>query len=365
MDKINNKEAMFIIINICINIGILIAGQIIVENCGSSSIINTCIISIIAIIVTCIICALYKKFIGLSILDIADYLGGKLLKSIVGIIFFIYFLFTIIVLLCRLANCLQIVYYPMTNIVYIILLFVIAIGLTCTLKNKSFAKANFIIIPLSLISLILIFAGNVKNFDYQNIFPILGNGIDSTFISGLSNLFAFGGIAYLYFLPQNLKTPNKFFKISVLSIIISSIFLLITVAIIVLMFSPSLVNGELYPIYLAVRYIEFGAFFQRLDALVLLIRIISFLSFLGIIGNLCLEIFKNITEISDSKPIIYPLMLLILGGTIAVENYNILELLQNEIFKILFFAVAIVLGIGILFFANIKINYINNVKRRH
>ena len=354
MEKINSKEATFLIVTICINIGILVAGQVIVEHCGSSSLINTCVVSLLAIIVTCIICFLYKKFIGLSILDIADYLGSNFLKTLVGIIFFLYFLFTMAVLLCRLVDCLQIVYYPMTNTIYTVLLFVMATGLICGLKNNAFSKANFIVLPISLVTLILVFAGNAKNFDYKNVFPLLGNGIESTFISGLSNLFAFGGIAYLYFLPPNLKKPEKFFKISIWSIILSAIFLLIAVAIITLMFNESLVKGQLFPIYLAVRYIEFGTFFQRLDSAFLLIRIISFLSFLGIISNLCLKIFKEITNINDSKPIIYPLMLLIFGFTMLMKSFFKLEFLQNTIFKILFFSVIIGLGLIILILANLK-----------
>jgi hypothetical protein len=151
--------------------------------------------------------------------------------------------------------------------------------------------------------------------------------------------------------------PEKFFKISIWSIILSAIFLLITVAIITLMFNSSLVKGQLFPIYMAVRYIEFGTFFQRLDAVFLLIRIVSFISFLGITSNLCLNIFKEITNINDIRPITYPLMLLIFGLTMLIENAFELELFQNTIFKILFFSVVIVLGLIILILANFKKNF--------
>lgn len=354
MEKLNNKEAVALVLTICVNISILVASQIIIESCSSSSLINTCFISLIAIIFTCIVCALYKKFIGLSILDIADFLGGKVLKAFIGIIFFLYFLFSIVILLSRLVDCLQIVYYPTTNSAYTILLFIIAVGIICNFKNNAFSKANYIILPISLLTLILAFIGNTKNFDYQNIYPVLGNGINSTFLSGITNLFAFGGITYLYFLPSNLKQPNKFFKISVSSIFLSGFFLLISVATVALMFNDNLIPGQLFPIYTAVRYIEFGTFFQRLDSAFLLIRIISSVCFFSIFTNICLLIFKEITQISDSKPIIYPFLLLVLGLTMCLENYLELELFQNQIFKILFFIVSIAIGLIILILANLK-----------
>ena len=89
MEKINNREAIAMIISICINMAILVTSQIIIESCASSSILNTFYISIIAIAITFLICYLYKKFVGLSILDISEFLGGKPLKIIVGILFVI------------------------------------------------------------------------------------------------------------------------------------------------------------------------------------------------------------------------------------------------------------------------------------
>lgn len=354
MEKLNNKESISLVITICINIAILVASQVIVVSCSSASLINATFVSVLAIIFTCIICLLYKKFIGLSILDIADFLGGKFLKFIVGIIFFLYFLFSIVVLLCRLVDCLQIVYYPITNTIFTVLLFIIATGIVCHFKNNAFSKSNLMVLPISLVALLLAFLGNTKNFDYQNIYPLLGNGIDSTFISGMSNMFVFGGIAYLYFLPSKLKRPDKFFSISVISILLSAIFLLITVATIVLMFNKNLVSGQLFPLYTAVRYIEFGTFFQRLDSAFLLIRIISFISFLGIFSNLCLNIFKEITQITDSRPLICPFLLLVFGLTIVLKTHFKLELFQNTIFKILFFSIVIGLGFIILVLANFK-----------
>ncbi len=357
MEKINNKEAISLVVALCTNVTILLSSQVIINDCSSGSLINSCLISLIAIALTLVICSLYRKFIGLNILDISEYLGGKTLKTIIGIIFIIYFLFTSSILLYRLINCLKIIYYPITNIVYTVLLFIIAVGIICNLGNNAFSKANYIILPLSLLTIILAFIGNAENFDYENVFPIFGNSINHTFITGISNLFTFGGINYLFFLPSKLKNPNKFLRISVLSIVISSIVLLFIVTTILFMFNANLVEGQLFPFYSAVRYIEFGTFFQRLDSAFLLIRIISFISFLSITSNLCLNIFKEIINTSDEKPIIYPFMLLLFSCTLLPETIKALDSfhLQNNIFKFLFF-ITFALGMLILIFAKFKKN---------
>ena len=353
MEKINNKEAISLTISCSLGITVFISSQIIASECLSSSLINTGFISLIAMGLTLIICMLYKKFIGISFLDITEFVGGKFLKFIVGTIFLFYFVFTLAIVLCKAVNCLQIVYYPMTHPNYTVLLFVITAAIACNLKNNGFLRATFIIVPIVIIAIFFIFAGNLKNFNYENIFPIMGNGVKSTFFEGITNLFTFGGIAYILFLPQNLKRPDKFMSVSLISTAISSVLLTFVTATIILMFNKNVTSGQLFPLYIAVRYIEFGTFFQRLDSAFLLIMNIAICSFLGIYSNLCLGIIKEITNISDIKPLSFSFVLLLYASTLLIDSKFELEFMQNTFFKILFFSV-ISLGLIILILANFK-----------
>ena len=241
----------------------------------------------------------------------------------------------------------------MTHPNYTVLLFVITTAIACNLKNNGFLRATFIIVPIVIIAIFFMFAGNLKNFNYENIFPIMGNGVKATFFEGITNLFTFGGIAYILFLPQNLKRPDKFMSVSLISTAISSVLLTFVTATIILMFNKNVTSGQLFPLYIAVRYIEFGTFFQRLDSAFLLIMNIAICSFLGIYSNLCLGIIKEITNISDIKPLSFSFVLLLYASTILIDSKFELEFMQNTFFKILFFSV-ISLGLIILILANFK-----------
>ena len=353
MDKITNTEAISLTVNCSLGIIILISSQIITSQCLSSSLINTCYISILAILVTYIICKLYKKFIGISFLDIAEFLGGKYLKFLTGIAFFLYFTYTASIILCKAVNCLQIVYYPMTHPNFTVLLFIITSGFACNIKNSGFLKATCIIFPIVIVAIVFIFLTNFKNFNYENIYPIMGNGLDSTFLSGITNIFTFSGMLYILFLPPNLKRPDKFTYISLISIIISSVLLTFVTATIILMFNKNITNGQLFPLYMSVRYIEFGTFFQRLDSAFLLILNIAICSFLGIYSNLCVSIIKELTMISDTKPLSFPFALLLYACTILIDSQFKLEFMQNEFFKTFFFII-ISISFIVLILANIK-----------
>ena len=116
---------------------------------------------------------------------------------------------------------LKIVYFPNTKVEYIIAMFIASIIFICSLEYKANVKTNFIIMPLVLISMIFLFISNLKNFSPMRMYPLLGEGFSNTFIFGIKNIYVFGGISFLYFLPPLLKEPEKFKKISIFSITIS------------------------------------------------------------------------------------------------------------------------------------------------
>ena len=119
------------------------------------------------------------------------------------------------------------------------------------------------------------------------------------------------------------------------------------------MFNKNVTSGQLFPLYIAVRYIEFGTFFQRLDSAFLLIMNIAICSFLGIYANLCVGIIKEIANVSDSKPLSYSFGLLLYACTMLIDSKFELEFMQNEFFKIFFFII-VALGFLILILANSK-----------
>ena len=366
-NKIGNLEAIALIFTVVINHTILSLSKDIVSSTKSAAILNILYIGIIAIFIGFLIYKLLKKFPGLDILDISEFLGGKVLKNVIGILFLVYFLFSAAILLNQFSNSLQIIYYPVTNIFFIILLFVIAVSIVCSLNFTSVVKTNLLILPIVIISMIFLFAANSKNFNVQRIYPILGDGFNSTFIAGFGNLFAFGGLALLYFLPSNLKSSAQFKKITLISIVLSGIYLLLSIATTLLMFDTFVEIDELMPLYSAVRYIEFGTFFQRLDSVFLLIWIISFACYLAIIMNFCISIFKKLTNIKNTKFIVAPFSLLLLAISLIPTNIAMSHFFSSTVYKYAFFILVLGISIPVLILANIKNKRIsgdNNVKKQ-
>ena len=107
-------------------------------------------------------------------------------------------------------------------------------------------------------------------------------------------------------------------------------------------------------LYSAARYIEFGSFFQRLESILLLIWIIGMACYFSITLHITMNIFKKITNIRDSKPLIITFALLLLSISLLPPNYAISKYLETTIYPYLVIGIGIILTTSILILAYFK-----------
>lgn len=352
--KINTFSAIMLTLSIVISYITSSLPRTLVSETKSATLLNILYNTIIVLFIILLVCKLFKKFPGLDILDISKFLGGNVFKNIVGGLFIAYFIISSSIMLRNFCKGLVVVYYPLTSYVFLILMFIIAIALTNRLGFNATLNTSSIIFPLVLISIILLFCGNLDNFSFRRIFPILGDGFYNTFVLGLRNIGAFGGICYLYFLPPMLKEPEKFKKIAVISVICAGLFILLCVATLIFMFSFFITTDEIMPLFSAARHIEFGSFFQRFESLFLLIWIISFCCYLSITCKFSAHIFNKMFNLSDMKPILNIFTILIFAVALFPKNYAVSSFFETNVYRYLQIAVGFILGITILILANLK-----------
>lgn len=352
--KVGTISAIMLTLSIAVSYITSSLPRTFINETKSATLINIIYITFIVLLIIIIFCQLLKKFPGLDLLDISKYLGGNFLKDIVGIFFIAYFTISSSIMLRNFCEGLVVVYYPLTNYVFIILMFIFAIGMVNRLGFNATLNASSIVFPLVLLSAILLFCGNLDNFSFRRIYPILGDGFYNTFVLGLKNIGAFGGICYLYFLPPMLKEPEKLKKIAVISVIATGAFIFLCVATLLFMFSFFLTTDEVMPLFSVARYIEFGSFFQRFESVFLLIWIISFCCFLSITCKFSTHIFSKMFNLSDMKPISNIFIILIFGLALVPKNYAIANFLQTNVYIYLRIAVGFILGMSVLILANLK-----------
>ena len=352
--KIGTFEAITLILSLIIAHTVLSLPKDLLDSTNSATFINLIYVSFLAIIFIIIVCKLLKNFPGMDIVDISEFLGGKVLKCIIGTMFTTYFLLSSGIFLRNFCEYLRIIYYPSTNVIFLISIFIIAICIVNSLEFNAIFKASSIITPFALISIIFLFFANIRYFSPERIFPILGNSFSNTFIMGIGNIYAFSGTVCIYFLPPLLKEPKNFKKIAVSSVFISGCYILLAVSIVIFMFPFFAKVDKVIPLYAAARYVEFGSFFQRLEAIFLLIWIVAFCCYLGILNIFSIHIFRRITKINYIKPIVIPFGLVMLGISLLPTDHTVTKFFESVIYRFMVLGITYILSFCILLFANYK-----------
>lgn len=354
LEKIGKLEAISLILIVTINEIVLNVPNIIILSSSTSSILNMIYVSILAIVFTFIICKLFKPFGSKDILDISEYLGGKFLKILVGILFILFFLIITGLSARYLSNNLKIIYFNNSPLVYLLLFFLVPAILLNKLSLKAISGVNLVFIFVVIISLLFLLISSSSNFDLHRIFPILGKGFYQTFIIGSTNIFAFSGLAYLYFMPSLLKDSKDFKKVSIISIILSAICLIFSIISILLTFPAAIRTDESLSIYLLTRMLKFGNFLERLDAIFIFAWFVSLLSFLSLNFFYILGIFKKITNIENIKALPSSLAFIVLAVSLTIKNYADIKFGGHYIYKYSLLFLVFVVGFMILVLANLK-----------
>lgn len=209
-EKIGFGEALCILIIVTLSHLILTLPKTIIQSQGSSSILNIMYISIIVLIIIFFITKLYKNFRGKDILDISSFLLGRWFKFIIGLAFIAYYIFAASLLVSNTSENLKTMYFHNTPISFIVLFILLAAGFINKLGPKAVIKCNLIIVPPIIVILVLIFLANSRNLSFTQIFPILGYGAKNTFVNGLSNIYAFSSISFLFLIMPLLKDYKRF-----------------------------------------------------------------------------------------------------------------------------------------------------------
>lgn len=355
-EKIGKIEAICLMLIIVLNELIINVPNMIILDTKTGSTLNIIYVSILAVIFTYIICKLFKPFFGKDILDVSEYVGGKILKFILGFLFILFFIFLSTINLRYFANSLKVIYFNTSPLVYILLFFLIPTLFINKYGLRAISGVNLIFLPVILASFIFLIISSYNNFTMVRIFPILGKGFRETFLTGATNIFSFTGLAYIYFLPALLKDSKDLKKVSIISVVISAICLILSIVSLIMAFPAITKTDETLSVYLLTRLIEVGDFLERLDALFIFIWIIAHISFLGLTFFYILKIFQKITRIEDSRSLTSSLGLIVLGSCLVFKDIAQLKFIARYYLKYSSLILIFVICFGVLILGNIKYN---------
>ena len=289
-----------------------------------------------------------------DIIDVSEYLGGKFLKCIVAILYIIYFIGFSALCLRYFSNSLQLIYFKYSPLIFIMLLFVIPAIISNKAGLKAIVGVTRLSFPFTFFGIIILMFAASNDFVWQYLFPAFGYGLDSVFINGLSNLFAFNVIGYLFLLKPMLKEEKHFKTISIVSVIICGIYILMSIISLLMTFPFIVETDEMFSIYLLTRLVSFGNFLQRVDAIFILLWIFIFLTFLSFNFYCILKLFKKIFNVRHSTEMSYSLSVLVIGIALAFKDIRTVKYMFRNYLKLYAVILIFVVSFIILLLAYLK-----------
>ena len=355
--KMQKYEAICLILIIMINKLILNVPYWIIELVSTGAVINLIYIGILGLIFVLLLNYLFQKFPNSDIIDISEFLGGKFLKSITGIIFIVFFFLVSYITLSDFTNMLKTIYFGKTPQIFILLFFIIGIIIASFVGFKSIVRTICLVVPFTVISILVALFAVYNDLSLDKFSPFFGYNFHTTFINGILNIFALYIITYYYFLMPLLKDSFNFKKVTIISYIISWILLFLTVVSILTLFPMSNDPEPLNSLYLLSRRIQLGDFLKRLDAIFILLWIIAIFCYLSLCIFFINRIIKKLTNISDERMLCMSTSSILFGLGLFPFNIAINRFIGNTIYRYTTIGLAFIIGFFILILANLKFKF--------
>lgn len=355
--KLQKYEAICLILIVMVNKLILNVPYYVINLVGTGSVINLIYIGVIGLIFVLCLNYLFQKFPNSDIIDISEFLGGKILKILMGIVFIVFFFLVSYITLSDFANMIQTIYFDQSPLIFILLFFMIGIVVANLVGFKAMTRTICLIVPFTLISILLALFAVQDEFAFDKFSPFFGYNMQTTFLNGLLNIFSLYIITYYYFLMPLLKDSFTFKKVTTISYIISWLLLFLTVISILTIFPITNDTEPLNSLYLLSRKITLGDFLQRLDALFILLWLISIFCYLSISTFMINRIIKKLTNIENEKIITFSTTSIFFGLCLIPFNIAISRFMENTVYRYLIIGLTFVVCFVILILANLKFKF--------
>lgn len=325
-----------------------------VESFGTAAFAHNVYSTVLTLIILSVILALYKNFSNMDIIDISEYVGGKPLQLICGIMLIVYLLTLCTLTFSEFTQNLQNVLFPDAPQEYISILFGIVIVISVFLGIRGIFRTSSIIAPLIALGFILMFFALRGDIDVTNFLPIFGNGVSKFWIQGFNRVGRYEGIFYILLIApyvKNYKKVGYFSFILTAALILPTIFLLVGI-----IPYPSIVENY-FPIFELTRLISLGRFIQRLESIFILLWLLATFIYLSLSIYFVILIFKKIFNLQYLNRLIPVFTTIVISISAILNQFELIIRIRNFLLVYILPYMLCVLPIILLIIATLKRRY--------
>ncbi len=318
---------------------------------GSAGWIIPIAVTIIAYIYFAIATGFYRQHGNLDLLDISQKAAGRIMKIIVGLLVALLLIILEASLLGEYAHSLKIISLDKSPLSYILIFFMIGMIAAAYYGIEVVARISAFIVPICIIGFILITIGVIPEYNIDNIFPILGKGVDSIINGSSVSLHLVAPMLLIFFLIPYFKRRNLN-RVGYLSITISGLIMFWSTLAFLLTYPYETAVDKKIPLYQMARLIEFGNYIQRVESVFVLVFSLSSILFMGALFTFITHIIAKTLDLDRHQPIVLPTAIIIYSMTFVKKGLPF-HLPGSQITNILWI-LALLLPIIVLIIGSIK-----------
>ncbi len=301
------------------------------KTAGTAAALSAAFSAVLAFGLAALIVSAFLHLPKINIFDAAEWVFGILGRKIVVLIVLLYLAVSAIVALGEFSELTKLISFPTAPTAFCALFFIIATIVGAFGGFSAISRLHRIFVPITLFVLFVIVISTLWNGDFSNLFPVLGRGAESVFGKGISGVIMYTDLCLLFLISPTDKSAVKPEK----SILASVLFGIFTVALIIFAYNvripyPISAEGQ-FPIYLLLKEIHYGRFFQRIDAILLMVATLSGMLYLALNLLFFTNTLKTDFGLSDAKPCILPVALTLFFSSAGVK-FIPAELLETLLF---------------------------------
>lgn len=268
----------------------------------------------------------YKVSGKKSIIELAEKVGKTPLKIIVAILVVAVLSVNFVTEVRMFSESVKLILLPKTDIEYIMILLAVTICIGQKSGLSAAATINGIFFPICLVFLGFIVIFLYKNYNINNLFPIMGTGTASILKGGIRNISCFSDLLALNLLLPHLADIGVPKKSGRKALLIASLTMLSICLSYALCYPYPWSRDYLLPVYQLSTRIRAGEYFQRFEAFFEFVWEISQLLYSTIYIFLICETLEKAFNLSDRTAICYGVIAAV--TLIAAEPSSVVDVLK-------------------------------------
>jgi spore germination protein (amino acid permease) len=267
---------------------------------------------------------LLKRFPGKDIIEIFEITMGRLLGFIFSALLAILMISIAAIRIREFSDVLKVYILPLTPMTFILILFIGAVATLNILGLETIARLSKLIAYATMTGFLIVIILGQQNYNFNYIFPLLGNGMGKTILHGVIRSSVYGEVIALAIFAPSLQGIKYIKKAGYTSLALSGLFTSTALLAFILTFPYYVAMEITSPMYEMATLIDYGRYLQRVDPIFLFIMTTTSIISASVVTYAFVSIYCKMFRMQDSKPVILGASIFSFAIALSQKNISVL-----------------------------------------